>query len=38
MLNEDLEEKETEEERKKLILEDTSWFVDKDVFLDDCDL
>lgn len=38
ILNEELEEKETEEERKKLILEDTSWFVDKDVFLDDCDL
>lgn len=37
MLNEELEEKETEEERKKVIIEDTSWFVDKDV-LDDCDL
>lgn len=38
MLNEELEERDTEEEREKLILEDTSWFVDKDVFLDDCDL
>ena len=37
ILNEELEEKETEEERKKVIIEDTSWFVDKDV-LDDCDL
>ena len=37
ILNEKLEEKETEEERKKVIIEDTSWFVDKDV-LDDCDL
>ncbi len=38
MLNEELEERDTEEERKESILEDTSWFVDKDVFLDDCDL
>lgn len=38
MLNEELEERDTEEEKEKLILEDTSWFVDKDVFLDDCDL
>lgn len=38
ILNEDLEERDTEEERKESILEDTSWFVDKDVFLDDCDL
>lgn len=38
MLNEELEGRDTEEEREKLILEDTSWFVDKDVFLDDCDL
>ena len=38
MLNEELEERDTEEEREKLILEDTSWFVEKDVFLDDCDL
>lgn len=37
ILNEKLEEKETDEERKKVIIEDTSWFVDKDV-LDDCDL
>ena len=37
ILNEELEEKETEEERKKVIIEDTSWFVDKDV-LDDCEL
>ena len=37
ILNEELEEKETEEERKKVIIEDTSWFVEKDV-LDDCDL
>lgn len=38
MLNEELEERDTEDEKEKLILEDTSWFVDKDVFLDDCDL
>ena len=37
-LNEELEEKETEEEREKLILEDTSWFVDKDILLEDIDL
>ena len=35
---EELEEKETEEEREKLILEDTSWFVDKDILLEDIDL
>lgn len=38
MLNEELEEKETEEERKKLIREDTSWFVEKNIFPEDCDL
>lgn len=38
ILNEELEERDTEEEREKVIIEDTSWFVDKDVFLDDCDL
>lgn len=38
ILNEELEERDTEQEREKLILEDTSWFIDKDVFLDDCDL
>lgn len=38
ILNEELEERDTEQEREKLILEDTSWFVDKNVFLDDCDL
>ena len=38
ILNEELEEKETEEERKKLIREDTSWFVEKNIFPEDCDL
>lgn len=38
ILNEELEERDTEQKTEKLILEDTSWFIDKDVFLDDCDL
>lgn len=38
ILNEKLEEKETEEERRELILKDTSWLLEKDVFLEDCDL
>lgn len=38
MLNEEIEDRETEEEREELILEDTSWFVDKDILLEDIDL
>lgn len=38
VLNEKLEKKGTEKERIELILEDTSWFVEKDIFPEDWDL
>lgn len=38
MLNNELKDRETEEEREELIREDTSWFIDKDIFSEDCDL
>lgn len=38
MLNDELKDRETDKEREELIREDTSWFVDKDIFPEDCDL
>ena len=38
VLNEKLEKRGTEKERIELILEDTSWFVEKDIFPEDWDL
>lgn len=38
MLNDELKDRETDKEREELIREDTSWFIDKDVFSEDCDL